>query len=376
MRLNSLKLTHFRNYEDQEVTFAPGINVFIGENAQGKTNLLEAIYMLSLARSHRTAKDREVIGWGADFARLEGILEKKHTTVPLTLTLTKHGKAAKVNHLEQRRLSDYVGMLNVVLFAPEDLELVKGSPQQRRKFIDMELSQMNARYLHESSQYQRLLKQRNAYLKQLQRRETTDQVYLEVLTEQLIQSASMIMLMRQQFIDQLETIARPIHEELSEGKETLSVKYLATIALPETKDHPEAELQSTLMAHFKDVKSKEIEKGVTLFGPQREDVTFFINGQEVQKFGSQGQQRTTALSLKLAEIECMEQVLGDYPILLLDDVLSELDDRRQTHLLKAIESRTQTFLTTTSLDGVKQEQIHQPTLFHIEGGHVKREVSD
>ncbi|MDO4670185.1 MAG: DNA replication/repair protein RecF [Aerococcus sp.] len=374
MRLNTLQLTHFRNYAEQEVKFSPGVNVFIGENAQGKTNLLEAIYMLSLARSHRTAQDREVIGWGAEFARLDGQIEKKNTTIPLTLTLTKHGKAAKVNHLEQRRLSDYVGQLNVVLFAPEDLELVKGPPQQRRKFIDMELSQMNALYLHESTHYQRLLKQRNAYLKQLQRHLATDEVYLDVLTEQLVASAVKIMRERQQFIDQLETIAQPIHAELTEDKETLTLTYAATLDLEEFAD--ELALQQALQEAFQDLRAKEIEKGTTLMGPQREDVHFAINGQDVQKFGSQGQQRTTALSLKLAEIECMRQVLGEYPLLLLDDVLSELDDNRQTHLLKSIEDKIQTFLTTTSLDGVKQEQIHQPTLFQIKDGHVNREVSD
>lgn len=372
MRLKSLSLTHFRNYAKQEVTFSPGVNVFIGENAQGKTNLLEAIYMLSLARSHRTAKDREVIGWGESFARLDGVIEKKNTTLPLTLTLTAHGKAAKVNHLEQRRLSDYVGQLNVVLFAPEDLELVKGAPQQRRKFIDMELSQMDALYLHESTHYQRLLKQRNAYLKQLQRRETQDELYLDVLSEQLITSAEAIIRARQRFIQQLETIAQPIHRALTEGKETLTLTYEATLPLMEAK----APLKDDLSAAFQAVRAKEIDKGVTLLGPQREDIHFAINGQDVQKFGSQGQQRTTALSLKLAEIECMQQVLGDYPILLLDDVLSELDDQRQTHLLKSIEDKIQTFLTTTSLDGVKQEQIHQPTLFQIKDGHVDREVSD
>ena len=369
MHLKSLYLKDFRNYDQVTMDFDPGINVFIGDNAQGKTNLIEAIYMLSLARSHRTAKEREVIRFGADFARIEGRVAKKNGEIPLSLTMTKKGKIAKLNRLQQERLSDYIGAFNVVLFAPEDLELVKGAPQLRRTFIDRELSQMNPTYLYDSSNYQHLLKQRNTYLKQLQRREAHDKLYLNVLTEQLVDFASRMMVQRFQFIQKLEAYAKPIHAQLSMDKETLTLAYQASLTVDETSTVDQ--LKTGLMDKFQSIQEREIEVGSTQIGPQRDDLKLMINDKVVQQYGSQGQQRTTVLSLKLAEIECMHETLGEYPILLLDDVLSELDDQRQTHLLKTIEKKVQTFLTTTSMEGIQADKIDDPDLFTIKAGQVE-----
>ncbi|MFW3505139.1 DNA replication/repair protein RecF [Aerococcus viridans] len=369
MQLNDIKLKDFRNYEDLTVTFSPGVNVFIGENAQGKTSLLEAIYMMSLARSHRTANEKDTIRWQQDFARIEGsISTRTNPDLPLALTITKSGKRAKVNHLNQNRMSDYIGKLNVVLFAPEDLELIKGAPQLRRKFIDMELGQMSPKYLYESVQYNRLLKQRNAYLKQLLYKETQDQIYLDILTEQLAASATHVIYQRIRFVDQLESWAKPIHSTISHALEELTLAYRGPIEL--TLDMTEDAIYQQLMMKFKEKKDHELARGVTLVGPHRDDLTFKVNGRDVQKFGSQGQQRTTVLSMKLAEIEYMHEVLGEYPILLLDDVLSELDNERQTHLLKSIQSKVQTFLTTTSLDGIQRELIEEPRVFNIDAGAI------
>lgn len=371
MELREITLTNFRNYEETHVQFSSGVNVLIGENAQGKTSLLEAIYMLSLARSHRSSNDREVIRWDSDFATLEGRIIRRNSELPLKLQITKKGKQAKVNHLEQKRLSDYIGNLNVVLFAPEDLELVKGAPQLRRKFIDMELSQMSPVYLHESVQYSKILKQRNNYLKQLRYGEASDLIYLDVLTEQLVMSATKIIVNRLKFINQLEKWAQPIHQEISHGLEVLTLNYECVIDV--NSDMSETDIFERLLAKFEDVADRERDRGTSLTGPHRDDLSFEINGKNVQKYGSQGQQRTTVLSMKLAEIECMKMIIGEYPVLLLDDVLSELDDERQTHLLKSIESKVQTFLTTTNLDGIKQGQIKEPTLFKISDGQVIEE---
>lgn len=369
MQLNDIKLKDFRNYADLAVSFSPGVNIFIGENAQGKTSLLEAIYMMSLARSHRTANEKDTIRWQQEFARIEGsISTKTNPELPLTLTITKSGKHAKVNHLNQNRMSDYIGKLNVVLFAPEDLELIKGAPQFRRKFIDMELGQMSPKYLYESVQYNRLLKQRNAYLKQLLYKETQDQIYLDILTEQLATSATHVIYQRLRFVNQLESWAKRIHSTISHGLEELTLAYRGPIEL--TLDMTEDVIYQQLMLKYKEKKDHELARGVTLVGPHRDDLTFKVNGRDVQKFGSQGQQRTTVLSMKLAEIECMHEVLGEYPILLLDDVLSELDNERQTHLLKSIQSKVQTFLTTTSLDGIQREFIEEPSVFNIDAGAI------
>lgn len=370
MKLNAITLKDFRNYEAADVTFSPGINVFIGENAKGKTSLLEAIYLLSLARSHRTSNEKELIRWQQEFARVEGRMENRTSEIPLSLTVTRQGKVAKVNHLEQRRLSNFIGHLNVVLFAPEDLELVKGSPNMRRKFIDMELGQMNPIYLYESVQYQRLLKQRNAYLKQLLHQEVTDRLYLDILTEQLAASAAKLIVQRQHFIEQLEQWAQPIHQVISHDTETLTLHY-RTLVAREAITTPE-DVYPEVLAKFQQAQTRELERGVTLVGPQRDDLVFKINGKDVQKYGSQGQQRTTVLSMKLAEIECMKESTGEYPILLLDDVLSELDNERQTHLLKSIEKKIQTFLTTTSLDGIQKDYIDEPKLYYINDGQIEQ----
>lgn len=371
MILSEITLRNFRNYEDLTLKFSPGINIFLGENAQGKTNLMEAIYALSMARSPRTANEKEMIRWQEERAYLSGKVERRAGDYPLELQFTKKGKIAKVNHMEQKKLSEYVGRLNVILFAPEDLDLVKGPPTNRRKFLDMELGQMDQVYLYELVQYQRLLKQRNLYLKQLLMKRSSDLVYLQVLTEQLATQAASIVKARLNFIRQLEKWADQLHYQISNNKENLAIRYKSAIDYRDDED--KESLYEKLLIEQSRVSNREKEQGMTLFGPHRDDLIFYVNGKNVHQFGSQGQQRTTVLSMKLAEIECMNEVLGEYPILLLDDVLSELDETRQTHLLKTIEKKVQTFLTTTSLDGVRRNQIEEPTIYHISKGSVEKE---
>ena len=335
MRLSNLKLKNFRNYHETKLEFSPNINVLIGENAQGKTNLLESIYVLAMTKSHRTTNDRELIEFSEKSAFLEGIVEKKTGNLRLSLSLSKKGKTARVNSLETPRLSQYIGKLNVILFSPEDLSLVKGSPAVRRRFIDMEFGQIDAVYLYELTRYRTILRDRNVYLKQLQTRQSTDRVYLEVLTEQLAKSGAKIIAS----IDDLEM----------------------------NQDAIEIRLKET----FETIVDKEIFQGTTLIGPHRDDVSFKVNGKNVQTYGSQGQQRTTALAVKLAEIDLMRAKTGEYPVLLLDDVLSELDGKRQTHLLKAIQDKVQTFLTTPGLNDIARQLIKQPRLFRINAGKIE-----
>ncbi len=222
MLIHTLALTSYRNYEETTVSFGPKVNVFVGENAQGKTNLLEAIYVVALAKSHRTPKDKELIGFDQPFARIHTEGQVRTGEIELDLILSGKGKKGKINGLEQRRLSDYVGTLNVVMFAPEDLDLVKGSPQVRRRFIDMELGQISPVYLHELSLYGKILKQRNVLLKDMQQKRSNEFTMLDVLTDQLIEKAAFIVKKRAEFIVQLEKWAIPIHESISRGKELLN----------------------------------------------------------------------------------------------------------------------------------------------------------
>ncbi|WP_338216783.1 DNA replication/repair protein RecF [Lacticaseibacillus salsurivasis] len=366
MKLEHLTLRNYRNYAQVDTDFSPQINVLIGENAQGKTNLLEAVYVLALARSHRTSNDKELIRFGEQFAKVSGSVSRSRGLTQLELIISTQGKRARVNRIEQPKLSQYLGQFNVVLFAPEDLAIVKGSPANRRRFIDMEFGQMSGKYLYNLTQYRVMLKQRNAYLKQLKFHQAKDMVYLDVLSDQLAAYGAEIVAARETLLQQMAGFAATIHQDITKGKETLTFAYQTQV--PEKARGSVEEAYHAFEELYAEHRRREVEQGTTLVGPHRDDVAFIVNDKNVANFGSQGQQRTTALAVKLAEIDLMKAQTGEYPVLLLDDVLSELDDMRQTHLLKAIQNKVQTFLTTTSLDGIAQEIIETPAVFHVNNG--------
>lgn len=368
MHIQQLQLKNYRNYDVLDLKFDDNVNVIIGENAQGKTNLMEAIYVLAFTKSHRTPREKELIQWEQEYAKIEGTINKRNQSFPLEIIISSKGKKAKLNHLEQRRLSDYIGALNVVMFAPEDLTLVKGPPQIRRRFIDMELGQIQPRYIYHLGQYQKVLKQRNHLLKQMQRSQKQDPSVLRVLTEQLIEHAATLLERRFAFLDMLRKWAKPIHKQISRGLEQLEITYAATIEVSEEVN--KEKIETCYAAKFHELETKEIERGTTLIGPHRDDLLFYVNEKNVQTYGSQGQQRTTALSMKLAEIELIYNEVGEYPILLLDDVLSELDDHRQSHLLNTIQGKVQTFVSTTSVDGIHHETLRKAEIFRVNNGQV------
>jgi len=370
MYIEQLALKKYRNYEHLSVEFENKVNVIIGENAQGKTNVMESIYVLAMAKSHRTSNDKELIRWDEDYAKIEGRVQKQHGSIPLELIISKKGKKARLNHIEQQKLSQYVGNMNVVMFAPEDLNLVKGSPQVRRRFIDMEIGQVSPIYLHDMSQYQKILQQRNHYLKMLQIKKQTDQTMLEILTEQFINMAIKIVMKRFEFLQLLQNWAKPIHHGISRGLEELEIAYKPSVDVLEDQDL--SKMKARYEEKFGKLKMREIERGTTLFGPHRDDLLFFVNGRDVSTFGSQGQQRTTALSVKLAEIELIHSEIKEYPILLLDDVLSELDDYRQSHLLNTIQGKVQTFVTTTSVDGIDHQTLKEASMFEVASGVINK----
>jgi len=369
MYIEQLQIKNYRNYIKADLNFTKQVNLIVGENAQGKTNLMEAIYVLALTRSYRTSRERELIRWGEDFARIKGIISKKERKFPLEIIITNQGKKAKINHLEQERLSSYIGTFNIVMFAPEDLTLVKGSPQIRRRFIDVELGQIQPSYIYHLMQYQRIIKQRNHLLKQIQTRQTTDQTMLDILTEQLVEHAATILHRRFIFLEKLRTWAKEIHFKISRSKETLHIAYQSTIDVSE--DALLEKISNEYLTKFHEIRQNEIERGLTLIGPHRDDLIFYINDKNVQQFGSQGQQRTTALSVKLAEIQLIYEEVGSYPVLLLDDVLSELDHHRQSHLLNTIQGKVQTFVSTTSVADIHRDTLKHAQLYEVIAGKIK-----
>ncbi|WP_128895608.1 DNA replication/repair protein RecF [Longirhabdus pacifica] len=365
MFVKEIKLAHYRNYNQAHIELDPSINLIIGENAQGKTNILESIYVLALTKSHRTHNDKELIQWSHEEAKLSAEIQKKYGPIQLDLSISQKGKKAKVNHLEQKKLSTYIGALNVVLFAPEDLNIVKGSPAIRRRFLNMEIGQVFPTYVHHLYQYQKILTQRNHCLKKIQ--SSSDEAMLAIWNEQLATEGTKIILKRQQFIKTLESWANQIHFSISNGKEQLRIKYETGLPLEDIKDA--SMLMEQFMIKLTQMQKQEIKRGMTLVGPHRDDLRFYINDKEANIYGSQGQQRTVALSIKLAEIELIHQEVGEYPILLLDDVLSELDQFRQNQLIDTFNGRLQTIVTTTSADSIDTNKLKAST-FEIHDGNV------
>ncbi|MCI1633718.1 DNA replication/repair protein RecF [Liquorilactobacillus nagelii] len=370
MYLEELSINNFRNYSEAKLTFSPATNILIGKNAQGKTNLLEAIYVLAMTRSHRTNNDHELLRFKTNSATIRGTLINQLGKTKLGIDLSNKGKKARVNQLEQAKLSQYIGKMNVILFAPEDLSLVKGSPAVRRRFIDMEFGQIDANYLYNLSQYKAVLKQRNRYLKQLQQKKVTDLLLLDVFSDQLAAFGAEIIIRRLGFLTKLGKFAAKLQLQITNQQESLKLRYDSTINLEDQKMIKTDWIYKKLKEQYRQQQKKEIFQGTTLSGPHRDDLAFLINEKNVQLYGSQGQQRTAALSVKLAEVDLMHQETGEYPILLLDDVLSELDGARQTSLIKSIQNRVQTFLTTPSLNDVARQLIKDPKVFIINQGKI------
>ncbi|MGM9887148.1 MAG: DNA replication/repair protein RecF [Lactococcus sp.] len=356
MKLKELQLTNFRNYEQLSLDFHPQLNIFLGQNAQGKTNILEAIYFLALTRSHRTNHDKELIRWQQNEMKVAGLVEKNGGTVPLEVILSIKGRIAKANHLKENRLADYIGKLNLIMFAPENLELIKGAPTVRRRFMDMELGQIRPVYLYESSSYNRALKERNAYLKF--DTDKIDKNFLAVLDEQLVNHGNKMMDEREKFIVKLNDFAKKVHAQLTHDQEELQIIY-------------QRHVKQDFLSELTERHSLDIFRHQTSIGPHRDDLQFIINGMNVADFGSQGQQRTVALSIKLAEIDLIFEETGEYPILLLDDVMSELDNSRQLDLIKTSLGKTQTFMTTTTLDHLKNMPDNL-SIFNVEQGKIKK----
>ncbi|MGO0058452.1 DNA replication/repair protein RecF [Brevibacillus fluminis] len=368
MHLRNLTLSHYRNYESLSLSFDGQIQLFIGNNAQGKTNVLESIYLLALAKSHRTSKDKELISWNADYATVRSDIERRYGSVRLEIQLTSKGKRAKINGLEQQKLSEFVGALNVVMFAPEDLAIVKGAPAQRRRFIDMEIGQVSRTYLHYLSNYNKVLQQKNQLLKDMIIKKNISVDMLSIWNTQLADLAVKLLQKRFEYIGKLEAWAKSIHAGITDGKEELTLHYVNTT--PVTADMNLQQAADTLHTAYEEMLEREKQRGSTLIGPHRDDFSLRINGIDVQTFGSQGQQRTAALSLKLAEIELIKEEVGEYPVLLLDDVLSELDEHRQTLLLETIQDKVQTFVSSTGVEGLKHQVLQQAARHYVREGKI------
>ncbi len=360
MIIESIELKNYRNYDELHMDFSPGTNILYGNNAQGKTNILEAVYVCCTTKSHRGSKDREMIHFHKEESHIKLNIRKNEIFYRIDMHLKKNkAKGVAINGVPIRKVSELFGIVNVVFFSPEDLNLIKNGPSDRRKFIDLELCQLNKLYVHSLISYNRVLMQRNKLLKELFFHPEYEQT-LDVWDMQLVQYGKEIIKYRTKFIEQLGEIIYEIHGKLSGGKEKLKIVYDPSALMDELENEISRSRQQ-------DVKQK-----TTLVGPHRDDIGFFIDEIDIRKFGSQGQQRTAALSLKLAEIELVKNLVRDYPILLLDDVLSELDGERQNHLLSVIK-HIQTIITCTGLEDFVNNRFQIDKLFKVVSGAVINE---
>lgn len=361
MYIKSLELKNYRNYNDLSIEFEKGTNILYGNNAQGKTNILEAIYVASTTKSHRGSKDREIINFDKDEAHVKITVIKKDVPVRIDIHLKKNkSKGIAINGIPIKKASELFGILNVVFFSPEDLNIIKNGPAERRRFVDLELCQLDKIYVHNLVNYNKILNNRNKLLRDLGFCYDKELLAtLDIWDMQLADYGAKIITRRNQFIDEINEIIYGIHRNITNGKEELVIKYEPNITGNNIYDE-------LVRSRDKDLKLK-----TTSVGPHRDDISFLNKKIDIRKYGSQGQQRTAALSLKLSEIELVKSIIKDTPILLLDDVLSELDSNRQRHLLGNLYN-VQTMITCTGLDEFVENRFNIDNIYRVVEGTVER----
>ncbi len=377
MYLKKLYLRAFRNYLEQEVEFSAQKTILVGNNAQGKSNLLEAVELLATLKSHRTSKDQELVLDGAANGQIKALLERQYSIAELEIILRRSGRRSlQINQTQSRRQLDFLGCLNAVEFSSLDLDLVRGSPDCRRQWLDTLLTQLEPLYAHILGQYQHILKQRNALLKSLRQQLEKDSVLGEELTaslqlwdQQLVEMGTRVARRRARGLARLAPFAQEWHSRISGGKESLTVNYQPSVAWE--GDDPEV-VKQAFWERLEQRRSAELHLGATVVGPHRDEVQFTIDETPAKTYGSQGQQRTLVLALKLAELTLIEAVIGEPPLLLLDDILAELDLDRQSQLLTAIEDRFQTLITTTHLNRFDDQWRRSAQIFRVNKGQLEQ----
>lgn len=370
MYVDKILLKNYRNIKETLLKLSPNLNIFTGNNGQGKTNLLEAIYILGTGSSHRTNIDRELINWNKEKTLIQSLLVRKDQELKLTLIINGSSKKVKVNDNPLNKVSELIGNLNVVLFSPEDLYLVKGGPALRRKFLNIEISQVSSYYHHILQEYKHVVKQRNNLLKDIREGKGNKEL-LDVWDEKLIDLGSKIIKKRIEVIDKLKILARLSQRRITNGSENLVLEYDSK--LKEKLDDNKKNITLIFKQNLVNNRNIEIKRGYTLIGPHRDDLSLKVNDVDLRKYGSQGQQRTAALALKLSELEFMKSETGEYPILLLDDVFSELDEIRRQTLLNIIADKIQTFITTTDLNfSLDKINLESCNLYSVKKGQISK----
>ena len=359
MFIKRLQMLNYRNYNVLDISLGPHVNVFMGDNAQGKTNILEGIYYCAFAKSHRTSKDRELINWNSDNALLSVTVGRERLDKRIDISILKDGKKAiQINKIKIKKIGELFGNFNVVMFSPEDLKIIKDSPGVRRKFIDMELCQLNPKYYYNLVQYNKVLNERNSIL----RNRNINKEILDVYDMQLVEFGYNIIIDRLEYIQKLNKYSAKIHSDITSGKEKIEFKYISTI-----KDLKNIKENFYLLLEKN--RSRDCERGVTSIGPHRDDFTVLINDIDTKSYGSQGQQRTAVLTIKFSSLKIIKELTGEHPVLLLDDVLSELDFSRKRYILSTI-GDIQTIITCTGIEDLYEYLDDKSKVFKVKDGEI------
>ena len=361
MYVESIEIDQFRNYQKEKAEFSERTNILYGDNAQGKTNILEAIYVGATTKSHRTTKDKEMIRFGEDEAHLKLMVKKRNVGHRIDMHIHKNrGKQVTIDGISIRRSSELYGLINIIFFSPEDLSIVKEGPGERRRFVDMELSQLSRFYFNQLMDYNRVLNQRNNLLRSIAVNPSLRDT-LETWNEQLVRYGREVIIERRKFVEMLREVVIRVHGEITGNKEQIDIRYEPSVN--------EDLFAKTLV----EKQEQDIRFAMTTIGPQRDDMGIYINDRDVRSFGSQGQQRTAALTLKMAEIELVKKMIHDTPILLLDDVMSELDEKRREALLGSLDG-IQTIITCTGYKEFIRERLSMDRIYHVDHGGLTVEM--
>lgn len=368
MRVKAIKLFNFRNYSSLNIDFATNFNIIYGDNAQGKTNILEAIFLCASGRSHRTSKSVDMVKMGNNIFYIKLHISRDESDCIIEISFDNQEKRIiKINEIPIKKIGNLMGQFNAVLFSPEDLLIIKEGPSERRRFVDITLSQLRPAYFYDLQQYSKILTQRNSLLKEIQVKKSLLDT-IEVWNKKLAEVGAKIIKSRYDFTIELSKIAKQRHSNLTDGMENLDFKYVPAISIERNNDVKE--IENNFIKILEQSLTREIIRGTTITGPQRDDYEFYLNDCNIKLYGSQGQQRTAILSLKLSEIEIMKAYTGEFPVLLLDDVMSELDIKRQQYLLNELKD-IQTFVTCTDKDFFENKLKGEISYFNISRGEIK-----
>ncbi len=362
MKISRLKLLNYRNYETLDLNFGPHTNIIYGKNGMGKTNLIEAIYILGFTKTFRPGLDNVVIKKGKNIAKIEGLIQDTIIN-NYKIVISDTGKTIKVDNTKVSKMSDYITKVNIILFNPDDLKIIKDTPMTRRRLLNIEISNINKEYVILLTNYNKLLKQRNAYLKAMSKKNLMTSDFLNILTEQLVDTGLKIVDIRKNFLASINQYLGSIYNKITH-KGSLSINYLS-----EFKDKTKPDI---LNMYHKNI-SREIIMGKTLFGPQHDDFEFITSGEIVKVHSSSGEQKNSVIAFKLAEIKNIEDTLNKKPILILDDLFSELDQEKIGNILELIDDDLQTFITTTEIDFVNPKLLAKSKLYHVTNGEIKEE---